>query len=143
MRHNSSSRAACPNPECRFHGQVGKGNIIKHSFFRLRRGRRRRYRCKACGKTFCSTTGTPYHRLQYSRSVFDEVVSMSVEGLNKSSIARVKKLSWNTVARWLKKAAEAACKFNHHMTQGYELKEIQCLDFNMEEVRIQESKWAA
>ncbi len=50
MIRNSRSGRPCPNPNCRFYGQPGKGNIIKHSFFRLKRGRRRRYRCKACGR---------------------------------------------------------------------------------------------
>jgi len=56
---------ACLNPDCVLHGQAGRGNIIRHSFIRLRRGRSRRYLCKACGKTFSSSTATPYHRLHY------------------------------------------------------------------------------
>ncbi len=49
--------------------------------------------------------GTVYHRLQHRRATFDEVAALSVEGFNKSSIARVKQLAWNTVDRWLEKAA--------------------------------------
>ena len=64
---------SCPNKECPLHGQFGKDNIIRHSFIRLRRGRRRRYFCKACGQTFRSSTGTPYHKLQHSRKTFDFV----------------------------------------------------------------------
>ena len=45
--------------------------------------------------------------------------------MSKSAIARVKDLSWNTVARWLERAAAAARRFNDRMTRGYELKEIQ------------------
>ena len=33
---------------------------------------------------------------------------MSVEGVSKSSIARIMGISWNTVARWLERAAMAA-----------------------------------
>lgn len=50
---------------------------------------------------------------------------MSVEGINRSAIARVRGISWNTVARWLERASVAAAKFNDHMTRGYELREIQ------------------
>ena len=39
-------------------GKAGKGNIVLHGFLRLKRGRRRRYRCKACGRTFVSSLGT-------------------------------------------------------------------------------------
>jgi hypothetical protein len=57
-------------------------------------------------------TGSPYHRLQHRRATFDEVATLSVEGLNKSAIARVKQIAWNTVARWLEKAAHSCRRFN-------------------------------
>jgi IS1 family transposase len=92
---------------------------------KTKHGHRRRFRCLACGKTFSSNTGTPYHRLQTSRKVFDEVVHMSVEGVSKFSIARIKKISWNTVARWLERAAAAAERFNDLRLSKYVLKELQ------------------
>ena len=52
----------CLNPTCTFHGTVGSGNIVRHGFYTTRSGRRRRYRCSECGKTFSSTKGTPYYR---------------------------------------------------------------------------------
>ena len=116
---------SCQNPECDLHGQFGKGNIANHGFFKLKRSRHRRYRCKACGRTFCSTSATPYHRIHRSRNTFDEVCSLSVEGLSKSAIARTKKLSWNTVSRWLERAANVAKKFNEHRLRGFALQELQ------------------
>ncbi len=92
---------ACPNRECEHHGKLGRGNIVRHGYSKLKRGRRRRYRCTGCGRTFGSTTGTPYKRLQHSMSAFDRVVALSVEGISKSAIARIEGLSWNTVSRWL------------------------------------------
>lgn len=115
----------CPNPACDLFGQLGKGNIIRYGFFSLGHGRRRRHRCTACGKTFSSTKGTPYYRLHCTRRDFDEVAAMSVEGVSRSAIARVKGISWNTVARWLERAAAAAGRFNDIMTRGYELREVQ------------------
>ncbi len=102
-----------------------RGNIVKHSRFKLANGsHRRRYRCNACGKAFVSTRGTPYYRLRCSRSDFDEVGAMSMEGMSISAIARVKGRSWNTVARWLERAAVAGRKFNDVMTNGYEMKVV-------------------
>ena len=37
--------------------------------------------------------------------MFDQVAALSVEGVNKSAIARVQQIAWNTVDRWLEKAA--------------------------------------
>jgi transposase-like protein/IS1 family transposase len=90
--------------DCRNHHS---SRLLRHQ---LRR--RRRYRCRTCGKTFCSNARTPYNRLQHRRATFDEVAALSVEGLNKSAIARVKQIAWNTVARWLEKAAHSCRRFN-------------------------------
>jgi len=116
---------SCPNESCPDFDQAGQGNIVVHGFAKLQRDRRRRYRCTSCGKTFNSTRGTPYYGLQCSQRSFELVVRMSVEGMSKSSIARITGLSWNTVARWLERAAAAAVRFNEAMMWGYELKELQ------------------
>ncbi|MDP6439349.1 MAG: hypothetical protein QGH74_06925 [Candidatus Brocadiia bacterium] len=34
----------CPNAECGMSGKIGKGNIVLYGFFKLKRGRRHRYR---------------------------------------------------------------------------------------------------
>ena len=116
---------ACPNPDCPLYAKLRKGNIVRHSFYRTKSGRRRRFRCTSCGKTFCSNSSTVYIRLQHSRAAFDRVAALSVEGVNKSSIARVLGITWNTVARWLERAAGAARQFNHRMLRGFELSELQ------------------
>jgi transposase-like protein len=101
----------CTNRHC-----LQSGNnvaLIRHGFHRTRWGKRRRYRCQSCGKTFCSTSGEPYYRLQHRRATFDEVAALSVEGLNKSAIARTKRIAWNTVHRWLERAASWCRGFNN------------------------------
>ena len=118
-------QSSCPNTKCQLYGQSGKGNIIRYGFVGLKRGKRRRYRCKTYGQTFCSTSGTVYHRIHRSRNTFDEVCSLSVEGLSKSAIARVKRLSWNTVSRWLERAAQAAEQFSKRRLRGFVLQELQ------------------
>ena len=60
---------ACSNPDCTLHAQFGKGNIVRHSFVRPKRGRRRRCRCEACGEALCS----PYYWLRHAMATFDEV----------------------------------------------------------------------
>ena len=115
----------CPNKGCPHARIAGAGNVIRHGFYKTKWGRRRRYRCGTCGKTFCSNSGTPYHRLQHRRTTFDEVATLSVEGLNKSAIARVKRIAWNTVDRWLEKAAASCHRFNDQKIDGITLSELQ------------------
>src|SRR5262249_50710105 len=81
---------SCPNRHRPPSKQGDVGAIIRHGFYTTRWGKRRRYQCQACGKTVCSTNGTPYDRLQQRRATFDEVTALGVEGLNKSAIVRVK-----------------------------------------------------
>ena len=116
---------SCPNQRCEYFGRSDAGNLRLHSFYKTRSGRRRRYRCKCCGKTFASTSGTPYYRLKKPRNVFDEVAQLSVEGVSKSSTARAKGLAWNTVHHWLELAANHAKHFSENMTQDFPLVELQ------------------
>ena len=109
----------CPNSDC------SESAVIRHGFYKTKSGKRRRYLCKSCGKTFCLNRGTPYYCLQHRRSTFDEVASLSVEGVNKSAIARVKSISWNTVDRWLEKAAACCRRFNDRVIKDLEITELQ------------------
>ena len=115
----------CLNPACTFHGKVGSGNIVRHGFYTTRSGKRRRYRCVRCAKTFSSTKGTPYYRLQHRRATFDTVVALRVEGVSISAVARVEGIAWNTVARWLEKAADACRRFNSGRISGFGVEELQ------------------
>ncbi len=116
---------SCANRECSLSGQAAAASIIRHRFYKTKRGKRRRFRCRSCGRTFCANTGTPYHRLQHRRATFDEVAALSVEGLNKSAISRVKRIGWNTVARWLERAAECCGRFNDQEMTGPHVEELQ------------------
>ena len=112
-------------PGCRNAACSKSASVIRYGYYKTKAGRRRRYRCTACGKTFCSTRGTAYHRLQHRRSTFDDVASLSVEGLSKSAIARVMGLACNTVDRWLEKAAACCRRFNQVHTCDLDIRELQ------------------
>ena len=99
-------KLSCLNPECSLHRNVESRRIIRYGFYRTTAGKRRRYRCARCGQAFSTTKGTPYYRLQHRRTTFDTVVTLSVEGVSRSAIARVERLAWNTVARWLEKPSK-------------------------------------
>jgi transposase-like protein/IS1 family transposase len=116
---------SCPNTHCPHSKNAPTGTIIRHGFHKTVWGRRQRYQCRTCGETFCSTTGTPYYRIHHRRVVFDEVASLSVEGLNKSAIARVKRIAWNTVHRWLERAAACCRRFSNQKIKGLSIPELQ------------------
>ena len=115
----------CPNTQCAGSGMNRARSIIRHGFYKTKCGKRRRYRCQTCGKTICSNAGSPYHRLQHRRATCDQVAALSVEGLNKSAIARIKRIAWNTVDRWLQKAANSCRRFNNQKIDGIVISELQ------------------
>ena len=115
---------SCPRKHCR-PAKATSSKIIRYGFYKTRWGKRRRYRCQACGKTFGSTNRTPYYRLQHRRATFDEVATLSVEGQNKSAIARVTRIAWNTVHRWLERAALCCRRFNNRKIEGLSIPELQ------------------
>ena len=115
----------CLNRACPLRGKVSSGNIVRHGFYRTRSGKRRRFRCVECGKTFSLTKGTPYYRLQHRRATFDAVVALRVEGVSISATARVEGIAWNTVARWLERAAHACRRFNRETIIGFAVEELQ------------------
>ena len=115
----------CLNPTCSLHGNVESSHIIRYGFYRTTAGKRRRYRCIKCGQTFSTTKGTPYYRLQHRRTTFDTVVTLRVEGVSLSAIARTERLAWNTVARWLGRAGAVCRRFSHGRTTGFVAQELQ------------------
>ena len=118
-------RLCCPNAKCSSHAKAASEMIILYGFYSTRWGRRQRFHCKGCGRTFCRNRGTAYHCLQHRRATFDEVAALSVEGMNKSSIAQVKQIAWNTVARWLEKAAASCRRFNDRKITGITIDDLQ------------------
>ena len=118
-------KPSCLNPTCSLHGNVASRHIIRYGFYRTTAGKRRRYRCIRCGQTFSTTKGTPYYRLQHRRATFDTVVTLRVEGVNISAIARVERLAWNTVARWLERAVAVCRQFSRSRTTGFVATELQ------------------
>jgi len=125
MKYKPVRDRCCQNEKCQDHSKFGEGNIIRHSKCKTRQGRRWRWLCKTCKKTFCSTKGTPYYRLHKPLSVFDEVVQMTVEGVGIPSISRIKRYAWNTIASWQYLACQAAGEFNEHKLKGVRLIELQ------------------
>jgi hypothetical protein len=41
-----------PNQDCKFHGILGKGNIIGNGTYQIENKRVRKYICRECGRVF-------------------------------------------------------------------------------------------
>jgi hypothetical protein len=121
---SATDDVACRKPGCDNFRQPGV-NIVCYGWFPTKSGRRRRYRCKRCGATLSTNTGTAYSGLRCSRKAFDQVASLRVEGVSLSATARVTGHSRNTIARWLARASIAAERFNRHTLTDFPILELQ------------------
>ena len=65
------------------------------------------------------------HRLHNRRTTFDDVAALSIEGVSRSAIARVLRIAWNIVDRWLKKTAASRRRFNHKRITKIRIRELQ------------------
>jgi len=111
------TRPSCPNEAC-IQSIGSPAKVVRHGFFRVRCGRRRRFRCRGCGRIFSARTDTPYYGLGCSLPAFERVAHMSVEGMSCAAIARVEGIAWHTADRWLAKAAALAQRFNERHIDG-------------------------
>jgi transposase-like protein len=84
-----------------------------------------KYKCKKCKKNFLETHGTVYHGKHFSQDFIDQIVHACCEGLGNRAIARLFKISRNTVRDILEKAGVHIKKVNDEIIQNVPCKELQ------------------
>lgn len=98
---NSKSQF-CPNAKCTTVGHVGQGNIVIHS------AKEKRYRCKACGKTFSETKGTAFYRLRTDANLVSCMISLMQHGCPPQAIVATYGFDERTVYSWLARGGNHA-----------------------------------
>jgi len=98
---NSKSQF-CPNLQCTTVGQVGQGNIVIHS------AKEKRYRCKACGKTFSETKGTAFYRLRTDAQLVSYMISLMQHGCPPQAIVATYGFDERTVYSWFARGGNHA-----------------------------------
>ena len=99
----------CPNEACPDYGKLQDGqthqNIKKSG--KTANGTQR-YQCKTCKRTFTQTYGTIFYRKRTSEHEILETLALIAEGNRMSTLSRVKGHKEDTIAQWLKEAAQHA-----------------------------------
>jgi transposase-like protein len=127
----------CPNPDCKARGEAGTGNIHVHS------KKERRYFCKACGKTFSETKGTPFYYLKKKTDLVVLVITLLAHGCPIQAIVAAFCLDERTVAEWLRRSGRHCQKVHGKLVgeQRFELGQVQA-----DEIRVKaqgETLWLA
>jgi len=117
---------ACPNPECSLYGKTGKSNIVSNGTIQTEQGEnRRKFLCKACGRSFCSRTGTIFYDLRTPEEKVLLALKLLVKGMPLRGVADVLEVKLDTVRHWLKVAAEHSEKVNEMLLKELKVPQIE------------------
>jgi transposase-like protein len=122
MEKFAKSGDFCPNEACPDYGKLQEGqaqrNIRKYG--KTRAGVQR-YQCRTCNRTFTETTGTIFYRKRTPEDEILETLALIAEGSRMSSLARVKGHKEDTIASWLREAAEHVEEVEERLMADYRL----------------------
>src|SRR5207247_5367196 len=122
-RHVDTSDHCCPDPDCRYGGWLGLGNITSNGH--PSGGPWRQLHCTACKSDFLETHGTPLHGKRVSIELLVWAVGALAEGLGIRAVARVFEVDPNTVLAWLVEAADHATAFSRYFVHDVRVTQVQ------------------
>jgi len=122
-RQVDTSHHFCPDPDCRYGGWVGLGNITANGH--PSGGPWRQLHCSRCGGYFQETHGTPLHGKRVSPDMLVWAIGALAEGLGIRAVARVFEVDPNTVLAWLVEVAEHAAAFSQYVLHDVRVTQVQ------------------
>jgi IS1 family transposase len=122
-RHVDTAHHCCPDPDCRYGGWLGLGNITSNGH--PNGGPWRQLLCVACRRYFLETLGTIFHGKHASVDLIVRVIACLAEGLGIRGTARVFEVDPNTVLQWLVEAAEQLRAFSRHVLHDVRVSQVQ------------------
>jgi IS1 family transposase len=122
-RRVDTSHHFCPDPNCRYGGWTGLGNISANGH--PSGGPWRQLHCSRCGGYFLETQGTPLHGKRVSPDTLVWAIAALAEGLGIRAVARVFEVDPNTVLVWLVEAADHLEAFSRHFLYDVHVDQIQ------------------
>jgi IS1 family transposase len=122
-RHVNTSQHFCPDPNCRYGGWLGLGNITSNGH--PSGGPWRQLYCGACHGYFLETHGTPLHGKRVSPDKLVWAIGALAEGLGIRAVARVFEVDPNTVLAWLVEVADHAVAFSRYFLHDLRVTQVQ------------------
>jgi IS1 family transposase len=122
-RQVDTSTHFCPNPDCRYQGWIGWGNLRANGH--PNGGPWRQLLCVVCRRYFLETLGTIFHGKRGTEDRIVRVIACLAEGLGIRGTARVFEIDPNTVLSWLVEAADQLRAFSQYFLHDLHLRQIQ------------------
>ena len=98
------SDLTCPNPLCPDRLQPGPPAIVANGTYHSQNGIGRRYRCRTCGISFCSRTGSPFYELRSPVPKLLSALKLMLKGVTIRQTAELLSTNPVTVRAWLRLA---------------------------------------
>src|SRR5262249_18183230 len=112
-----------PDPNCRYGGWLGLGNITSNGH--PSGGPWRQLYCSQCRGYFLETHGTPLHGKRVSPDKLGWAIGALAEGLGIRAVARVFEVDPNTVLQWLVEAAAHLRTFSQYFLHDIRITQVQ------------------
>ena len=113
----------CPDPDCAYHGWLGRGNIRANGHPGGQPWRQ--LQCVSCEGYFSETHGTLFHGKHASPELIVRVIACLAEGLGIRGTAQVFEIDPNTVLSWLVEAAEQLNAFSVYFLHELHVNQVQ------------------
>ena len=122
-RHVDTSQHFCPDPDCRYGGWLGLGNITSNGY--PSGGPWRQLYCSTGRGYFLETHGTPLHGKRVAPDLLVWAVGALAEGVGIRAVARVFAVDPTTVLAWLVEVAEHATAFSQYFLHDVHVTQVQ------------------
>lgn len=113
----------CDNGLCKYHEQVGAGNICTMS------RKNNQVYCNGCKNRWVLTKGTFFYDLRTDKSVIIRVLKDWSEGKGQRAILRTDGVTLATQKRWLLRAAEHVAPISEYLEREMSLTRVQIDEF--------------
>jgi hypothetical protein len=113
----------CPEPDCSYHGWLGRGNIRANGHPGGQPWRQ--LQCVSCQGYFYETHSTIFHGKRASVELIVRVIACLAEGLGIRGTARVFEIDPNTVLQWLVEATEQLKALSAYFLHDLHLNQVQ------------------
>ena len=115
----------CPNHECTHYSRRQRGNVSAIATYLTQSGKRRIFRCQACGTSFSETRDTAFFDLRTPEERVILALKMLLVRVDLSGISFVLGVTEETVLEWLRRAALQAEQINAPLLRDLPVTQIQ------------------
>src|SRR5262249_4245793 len=122
-RQVDTSRHCCPDPDCRYGGWLGRGNI--HANGHPSGGPWRQLHGSRCGGYCQETHGPPLHGKRVAPDKLVWAMGALAEGLGLRAVGRGFEVDPHTVLAWLVEVAEQAAAFSQYFLHDVRVTQVQ------------------